>query len=208
MKLNRELRSKDESVRLRNFWIIFYAVIIAAIIVLGARLYRSHSGDRLPSGHIELTVNKTRYQPGEIVEFTVKNNFPTTIYVSNTCPAEPLNVYQWQDKRWLQIHDTAIDEDSDCYNQPRNIPVPANKSLTYNYSDWPNLFAKPGVYRIVMLIDHYDQLPFQDFVVLDEQKTIVEPAEAKQSLPVINQGPDDEHEDEEDEHEIEIEGDD
>ena len=192
-------------VRSRLFWIGFYIVLFLGIAWFFTNLYNSHSQDRLPSGHIELSVSQERYQLGDSIEFTVSNHFPTTIFVSNQCPEEPLYVYRWTENRWVQIHDIVKSRDSECYKQPRRVPVPANAELTYNFDDWPDLFASPGVYRIVMVVDHYDELPFQDFVVLEPAQVIEEPApQVLPPTPVQQQQQQQEHEQEE-EHEIEIE---
>lgn len=154
-------------IRFHLLWVAFYVVLLVSIAGFGAYLYHEHAEDQLPSGHVELTVSKTSYQPGEVVTFSIKNNFPTTIYTTNRCPEEPLDVYSWDGERWHQIHDHAIQGEADCFTQPRQVPLGPGKTITYSFKDWPRLFAEPGVYRIVLHIDHYDDLPFQDFKVLE-----------------------------------------
>lgn len=154
------------------FWILLYIVLLAVIAVYLVHEYREHAQNQLPSGHIDLKVSKERYQPGEVVSFRVTNYFPTAIYVENDCPSEPLYVYKWENNNWIQIRDKAKDKLSSCYKQGRQVAIAASSSVTYNYKDWPELFAKPGVYRLVMKIDRYNELPFQDFVVLEPHKVI------------------------------------
>lgn len=153
-------------------WIVLYAVLILGTVAFGASLYKTHDENQLPPGHIELKVNKTRYQLGEVVAFTVINHFPTTVYVTNECPEEPLNVYRWENEQWVQIHDIAEGEDSECYTEPRNVPIPSEGSRSYTFTEWPNLFTRPGVYRIATAIDHYGDVPFQDFVILEPAEVI------------------------------------
>lgn len=167
LKLNRELRTRSMVVRFHLLWVAFYALLFIGIVGFGAYLYHEHAENQLPSGHVELTVSKTAYQPGEVVEFSIKNNFPTTIYTTNRCPEEPLDVYRWQDDGWQQIHDKAVKGEAECFTQPRKVPLQAGGTIIYNFKDWPRLFAEAGVYRIVLHIDHYDDLPFQDFKVLE-----------------------------------------
>jgi hypothetical protein len=141
-------------------------VLFSTSFVFASNVYEEYNEDQLPPGHIELLVSKTEYQVGEVVEFNVINHFPTTVYVRNHCPEEPLNVYRWENERWVELHDKAQGKDSTCYTQERNVAIPPEGSISYNFSDWPNLFKEPGVYRIAMVVDHYTSVPFQDFVIL------------------------------------------
>lgn len=172
IKLNRELRTRNMVIRYHLLWVLFYALLLIAAGIFAYRLYDEHKEDRLPAGYIDLEVSKTKYQVGEDVVFTVINRFPTDIYVANNCPGEPLDVYTWKNKKWQQIHATAKDPDSVCYEQDRRVEVAPNSSITYHYKHWPDLFKEPGVYRIAMRVDHYDEVPFQDFVVLKPAEVI------------------------------------
>jgi len=181
-RFNKELRTRNMVVHLHLLWVAFYIVVVSLIAGVAYYYYHEHKEDQFPVGSIELKVSKPRYKPGETVSFSVINHFPTTIYVTNRCPQEPLDVYIWEDKQWKQIHDIAKDEDSQCFTQPRRVPVAPSSTLSYSFKDWPDLFKKPGVYRIVMKIDHYKGYPFQDFAVLKPQKVIKKTAPA-QNLP-------------------------
>jgi hypothetical protein len=155
-------------------WIIVYLLMISGVAAYGATVYQKYDERQLPSGYVQLSVSKSHYQPGETVSFTVTNHFPVAIYVTNECPKEPLNVYRWESEQWIELHDTASD-DSECYTEPRRVPIPSEGAQSYDFADWPNLFAKPGVYRIATAIDHYGDVPFQDFVVLEPAEVIQVP---------------------------------
>ncbi|MBP6045125.1 hypothetical protein KA525_03155 [Candidatus Woesebacteria bacterium] len=187
-KFNKELRTRGMVVNLHLLWVAFYVVAVSLIAVVAYYYYNKHKEDQFPVGSIELTVSKTRYKQGETVSFSVINHFPTTIYVNNRCPQEPLDVYKWENKQWKQIHDSAKSEDSLCFKQPRRVPVAPSSTLTYNFNDWPDLFKTPGVYRIVMKVEHYKGYPFQDFVVLKPQE-IIKNATPSVILPPINNNP-------------------
>ena len=184
LNLNREFRTRSFVFRFHLVWVAFYDVLLIMIAGFIGYLYHEHSEDQLPAGHVELTVSKTSYQPGEVVQFSIKNNFPTTIYTTNRCPEEPLDVYTWQDDNWHQIHDTAVQGQADCFTQPRNVALKAGQTITYSFKDWPHLFANPGVYRIVLHIDHYNDLPFQDFKVLEAPQAQRQPSSS--SSPSTN----------------------
>ncbi len=206
-------------------WVALYALLLAGTATFATAMYHKYEEHHLPSGNIELTVDKTKYQLGESIGFTVTNHFPVPVYVTNQCPSEPLNVYRWYDGTWIQIHANAK-TDGECYSEERNVAVPSEATRSYNFDDWPELFSIPGVYRIAASIDHYSDIPFQDFVVM-EPAQIVEvrdtaavpvnkpnPKPAAETTPIIvtptktvetNTKIDDEHEDEHEDHEEEHE---
>jgi hypothetical protein len=159
-------------------WVVLYAAFFVGAGVFATSVYREYSEHVLPEGYIELRVSKTQYQPGEVVEFTVVNHFPTPVYVTNECPEEPLNVYRWENNAWVQLHERALSPDSECYQEARNVLIPSEGSRTYSYKDWPHLFERPGVYRIAAALDYYNELPFQDFVVLKPAVTVQTPVPA------------------------------
>lgn len=214
MRLNRELRTKKMNIRFHTLWTLFYVVLFSVFIYISVRAYNKHNENSLPSGHIVLSVGKKEYQLKEKITFKIENNFPNTIYVNNNCPEEPLNVFKYEDNKWKQIHDTAKDKNSNCYKQPRQIAIGANSSIKYDFEDWPNLFKNPGVYRLVMKLDHYKDMPFEDFVILKPAKVIESqdggPSTPSQTAPAPapdddDTAPEEEPEEEEEERENEAE---
>lgn len=160
-------------------WVFVYLAIITAAVFFGGVTYHKYNEHRLPTGNIELTVDKLSYQLGETVSFTVTNHFPVPVFVTNQCPNEPLSVYRWNNEEWVQLHAVAQD-DSECYTQERNVAIPSEATRSYDFSDWEDLFSSPGVYRIAASIDHYADIPFQDFVIL-------EPAEVVQVEEIVEE---------------------
>ncbi len=189
MRLNRELRTNNMKVRFHVLWFVFYIILVGGFIASAILVYRQHSENQFPSGSISLNVGKERYKLGEEVTFSVRNQFPSTIYVANNCPEEPLNVYRWDKKKWEQIHAKAKGKNTDCHKQPRQIAIQPNSTREYNFGDWPSLFADPGVYRIAMKIDHSDELAFSDFVVLRPAKVIKKPNPINQTSPTAPAAP-------------------
>lgn len=171
MSLRTEQRHKFFRLGYYVPWAVLYLFIVGGTTTFAAVMLTKYEKQHLPSGSIELSVDKSKYQQGEVVEFTVTNHFPVPVYVTNQCPREPLNVYRWQNTAWVQIHATAK-EDGECYTQERDVAVASEATRSYNFSDWPDLFSEPGVYRIAAVIDHYSEIPFQDFVVLEPAEVI------------------------------------
>jgi len=50
-------------------------------------------------------------------------------------------------------------------------PLAAGTSYTQNFTNWPNLFSKPGIYRLVELATNYTALPYTDFQVVAKRES-------------------------------------
>lgn len=154
-------------------WVSFYlAGLIAFVIFVGIQ------GQNIPTyafygGQIQLATDKTSYIVGDVVSYTITNGLDTSITLANNCPSEPLHVYQWLNGQWARIHDT---QDSvSCGERPEPITVAAHSAVTKSYADWPKLFAKPGIYRIVAMATNYTGLPYADFLVTSFGQPALQP---------------------------------
>lgn len=145
-------------------WGVIYVLLFG---MLGVILYlvagRIHTYS-IPVGSFQLTIPYAKYVVGDIVTFTLKNNFNSTVYVADDCPSEPLAVYRLENTTWVRIHDeSALDS---CDGKDRQIAIPAGSERTGSFADWNNLFATPGKYRVVAYVDYFDAMPHQDFEVV------------------------------------------
>ncbi|MDO8265964.1 MAG: hypothetical protein Q7T41_03410 [Candidatus Saccharibacteria bacterium] len=171
-----------------NFQKKFLGVAVIAILMLVLATF-NYLGSKIhtrsiPSGSITLTTDYAKYLVGDTVSFTITNNFNSTIYVNNNCPDEPLEIYKYQTNgTWVQVHDEKIT--SECKDSDRQIIISANDSVTGNFSRWPNLFKEPGRYRVVAYVDYYNELPYQDFEVVEKPAVpeIPEPTTESVVLP-------------------------
>lgn len=154
-----------------------FMALLAILLIIGTRI----NTRIIPTGSIELTTKYKQYLLGEEITFKIHNNFNSAIYVENNCPAEPLDVYRYEGKKWVRQHDKASNKV--CKKSDRKVSIPANGSQEYSFSNWPNLFNKPGLYRIVAYVDYYNQLPYQDFEVIEKPKVPQAPAGQSSSSP-------------------------
>jgi hypothetical protein len=141
-----------------------YLCVIAT--VLGA-LYAFGYGLKtrtIPEGNIELSTTYGTYQVGESVGFVVKNKFNSAVYLANSCPSEPLDVYKFDGTKWQHIHEKSTTKN--CAKEPREIKLAAASNASANFDAWPNLFTTPGRYRIVAYVPYYDQLPTAEFEII------------------------------------------
>jgi len=83
----------------------------------------------------------------------------------------------------VRIHDTAAG--SACSGQPAQQTVAAGTSYTQNFTNWPNLFSKPGIYRLVELATNYTALPYTDFQVV--AKPVSAPVQVQTQTQIIIQ---------------------
>jgi hypothetical protein len=162
------VRSKTVYARISRFhqailagaYVAVLGAVIGVLFILGSRV-RTHT---LPSGSISLQIPYSKYLVGEAVSFTVKNNFNSAIYIANNCPAEPLAVYKLENQKWVRIHDTA--DIHECHTEDRQIRIPAGGSSSGSFAGWRNLFNTPGKYRLVVFVEYYNTLPYQDLEVI------------------------------------------
>ncbi len=174
--MNRKLSYEQNKHRRLFAWLAVYVLIIFSIfsiIYYVTTRLRTHT---LPVGSISLVIPYSQYAAGEPITFQMVNNLNSSIYVINECPAEPLNVYIWQDSAWVRIHDQA--NPNDCPAENRKVAVAPNSSLSGDFNAWPNLFAQAGKYRVVAVIEHYNALPYQDFEVVSPPTSVA---------PAVNQ---------------------
>ncbi len=145
-------------------WVIVYLLLFAGFLALVIWQSRRVNTLDFPNGQLQLTVSKTKYTAGDTVTYTLKNGLTNAITLVNKCPGEPLHVYEWENNQWVRIHEQA--STSVCATQPKLVSIPSGGSLTKNYANWPKLFAKPGIYRLVAFADNYTALPYVDFQVV------------------------------------------
>jgi hypothetical protein len=163
--MNTELHSQEHRLRRLIAWAAFYVLIFLLFIAglyFAATQIRTHT---LPVGQIKLSIPHSQYVVGEPITFQIINNLNAPIYVVNKCPAEPLAVYYNQGGVWLRIHSSSKSI-KECPDENRQEPIAANSVRNGSFQDWAALFAKPGQYRIVAIVEQYNALPYQDFEVI------------------------------------------
>ena len=157
------IRERNKRKRLAG-WVCFYLLLIAAFAFVV--YWQAHRVNTLgfAGGTLQLTTDKTKYTVGDTITYTLKNGLSQPITLANNCPQEPLFVYSWTNNSWVRIHDPAAS--STCSDLHGQQTVTAGASYTQNFTNWPNLFSKPGIYRIVELATNYTALPYADFQVV------------------------------------------
>jgi hypothetical protein len=157
------IRERNKIKRLTG-WALLYLVLIALFIFAIYWQTKRVNTLNFANGEIQLTTSKTKYTVGDSISYTLKNDLSEPITLVNTCPQNPLFAYEWSNNSWIRIHDTA--SSSACLNQPKQRILPVGGTYTQSFDNWPNLFNKPGIYRIVGLATNYTALPYADFQVV------------------------------------------
>ncbi len=148
-----------------------YLVILALTGVVG---YRASSllfaAPTNSGGQVLLTVDQPQYSVGQTVRFKLANNSPKAISVINNCPNEPLEVYYLDamttvaTAQWQRVRDNA--HAAKCVNAPRQYTIEPGAESSASYRYWPDLFDKPGRYRIVAPVEQFDDSPSVEFEVV------------------------------------------
>jgi len=183
--MNNELKNMRNPHKLRLIWVILYIIISVVVIYVAVQAADKIKTHTLPTGKVQLTIPYSKYLVGEKIGYTIKNEYTSPIYIINSCPSEPLTVYRQESGKWVRQHYEA--KLKDCPDEDRQISVDAGQTVGGSFANWHNLFKRPGKYRVVAVIEHYDSLPYQEFEVVEPSvasidQTIVTNTE----LPVIN----------------------
>ncbi len=157
------IRERNKRKRLIG-WIIFYLILIAGFTFAVYLQSQRINTLGFANGTLQLSVPKTQFTVGDPVSYTLKNGLNEPITFANTCPQEPVFVYSWTNNSWVRIHDIA--SASTCAGNPKQLTIPTGGNYTQSFANWPNLFNKPGIYRIVLLASNYTALPYADFRVV------------------------------------------
>ncbi|HET9174309.1 MAG TPA: hypothetical protein VFN56_03445 [Candidatus Saccharimonadales bacterium] len=157
------VRERNKRKRLAG-WVFIYLLLITVLVLAVFWQVKRINTLNFASGQLQLTTSKAKYTVGDDISYTLKNGLDHSITLLNKCPAEPLYVYAWTNNSWVRIHDTA--SPSVCESQPSQMTIVSGASYTQNFTNWPNLFKKPGIYRIVELATNYTALPYADFQVV------------------------------------------
>jgi hypothetical protein len=120
----------------------------------------------LPIGQIILTTNYSQYVVGETVEYTIENNYNSSVYIENSCPNEPLAVYKLIDNQWIRQH--SLTSEQYCPAESRQISIAAGQSMTGSFKAWPKLFSTTGKYRIVASVEYYNLLQYKDIEIISK----------------------------------------
>lgn len=145
-------------------WIGVYASLLLAISVMGIYTANRVHSYKIPIGAVSLEVPYNKYLVGESIGFTVKNNFNSSIFITNHCPDEPLAVYRQEAGKWTRLHSKS--KTKSCDDSASKVEVKPGSSRSANFDDWPDLFSKPGIYRVVVYIGYFNQMPYQDFEII------------------------------------------
>lgn len=157
------IRDRNKYKRLVG-WILIYMLLIGGFVLIVYWQASRVNTLNFASGQLQLTTSKTSYTVGDKISYTLKNGLNHRITFLNVCPQEPLYAYSWINNSWVRIHDTATA--SACASHPKQRTIPAGGSYTQSFANWPKLFNKPGIYRIVGLATNYTALPYTDFRVV------------------------------------------
>ena len=190
------------SVRRIILWTVFYGVIIATVVsAVALTNHYLHERTSDISGQVSLSLQKTKFELDEEIQFSVINDSGGDVVINNDCPQEPLMVYFWDDSKWERVHEYISEEA--CPDQDREITVKSRQTLTGSYSNWQKLFNKPGIYRIAVVVNGYSGLAFQDIEVVNSEITapVEQPVLEQKSIQIEERRNYERHEDEDEQEE-------
>ncbi len=97
------------------------------------------------TGNIVLSTTKTEYSRYQTVTLQIRNNSPEALTIPNECPAEPLNIYRYEDAEWVQ---RSVSPKLSC-EETSDITIQPGKEILIPYDNWNYaLFSDMGRFRI------------------------------------------------------------
>jgi YidC/Oxa1 family membrane protein insertase len=126
--------------------ILTFLIFFAALLIL----FRGCSGNpeletNLTSGDLGVATLNEEYKQDSMVSVKLKNNTNSPIEITNDCPEEPLNVFNYYNGEWKQLTSSPNIE---CATTDPYI-VPAQEEIAIEYGSWNHsLFNEQGRYKI------------------------------------------------------------
>jgi hypothetical protein len=145
-------------------WSVFYTVILGGFAYYMYTISKDVNTYGFVNGSIQVATSQAKYTVGDTISYTLTNNLASPITLVNNCPQEPLHVYKWENSQWQRIHDTA--GSGACDSAQKQITIASGQAINGSFANWKNLFAQPGIYRVVAFASNYTQLPYADFQVV------------------------------------------
>jgi hypothetical protein len=144
--------------------------LLPLAIIIPCAIIGYHSISKLfaaspPLNGLSIVASKNIYRVGDTVAVTIANGTNVNLFIVNNCPKPPFSVYRLAVKTTVNLAPNK--NPADCQNAPDTYSVPAGRSITTSYGDWPTLFATPGLYRIDFTPEYYSQSVSTQFSVIN-----------------------------------------
>lgn len=181
MKPNNIVLQRNHQKRIIG-WILIYLLIIFVFIFVIYYQARKVNTLGFVQGQITLNSSKAIYTVGDQISYTITNGLSSTISLVNNCPKPLLYVYQWESNQWVSI--TSQANSKSCSSNSKLIPITSGSSYHGNFANAPQLFSKPGIFRLVAFANNYQSLPYVDFEVVAKPTVAPGPKIIYQPTPV------------------------
>ncbi len=120
----------------------------------------------LTQDDIGLATTKISYAYGKEVKLTIQNNLAETLTIENDCPAEPLDVYKYDNGDWIQAE---ISYDLKCNGA--DYAIQPSENITISYASWTyGIFDEIGRYQI--RLETEDKTYYSNEFSIEEPGTI------------------------------------
>lgn len=146
--------SKAEKInRILKNTLIFLAVFLLINYLLQS-CYGPEEEEFHETGNVVMTTTRTEYSRHQTVTVHVRNNTSEAIKIPDECPAEPMNVYRYEDADWVQ---RSVSPDLDC-KETADIIINPGQEVSIPYDNWNYaLFSDMGRFRIELPVEIDDE---------------------------------------------------
>jgi YidC/Oxa1 family membrane protein insertase len=121
-------------------FLFFFFLIFFTLQILGVG---KPGEEEKPAQSIEINAVYSSYNLGDTVAVAIKNNLTESIVIPQDYPNEPLDVYNYSDGQWHQLHS------SNEEGVAVEIAISPGETKEISYADWKkDLFSNLGKYKI------------------------------------------------------------
>jgi len=123
-------------------FLIFFFALWAVLSLFGNNQNKENKANQ--NSDIVLVASKNKFSQGSVVQIKVTNNKKEKLTPWKNCPAEPLEVYVWNNGEWIQKEATTE------YECDAEKTISSGETQTLDYGNWNHtLFNEIGRYKII-----------------------------------------------------------
>lgn len=125
--------------------VLIFLIIYISLSYLFQSCQNNDDDELLNSGNLLFTTTDTEYSRRQVVTVKVVNDTKEAITIPGECPAEPFDVYHFENNEWVQ---KTTSPELNCQTI-EEIKLEAGQKIQIPYNNWNNaLFSEMGRFKI------------------------------------------------------------
>lgn len=130
---------------MKRQFLLFGLFFIALMLIFRGCGGNTELDANLAGSDLGVAVLNSEYNMNDLVTVKLKNNTAEELQIENDCPREPLNVYRYFNREWIQLE---VKPNIEC-SYTDNFVIAPEEELNIDYKSWNHaLFHEIGRYKI------------------------------------------------------------